>query len=75
MDSGAIVKGFRARGITIAGGQGSMKGKIFRIAHMGYVDSFDVLTALGALEFVLARLGHPVTFGQGIRAAEQILQK
>ena len=75
IDSGAIVKGFRERGITIAGGQGSMKGKIFRIAHMGYVDSFDVLTALGALEFVLADLGHPVTFGQGLRAAEQILQK
>jgi aspartate aminotransferase-like enzyme len=75
IDGGAIVKGFRKRGITIAGGQGSMKGKIFRIAHMGYVDSFDVLTALAALEFVLADLGHPVTFGQGIRAAEQILQK
>jgi len=75
MDGGAIVKGFRKRGITIAGGQGSMKGKIFRIAHMGYVDSFDVLTALGALEFVLADLGHPVTFGEGIRAAQQILQK
>jgi aspartate aminotransferase-like enzyme len=75
IDSGAIVKGFRKRGITIAGGQGSMKGKIFRIAHMGYVDSFDVLTALTALEFVLADLGHPVTFGEGIRAAQQILQK
>ena len=75
IDGGAIVKGFRKHGITIAGGQGSMKGKIFRIAHMGYVDSFDVLTALGALEFVLADLGHPVALGQGIRAAEQILQK
>lgn len=75
IDSGAIVKGLRKRGITIAGGQGSMKGKIFRIAHMGYVDSFDVVTALGALEFVLADLGHPVTFGQGLRAAGQILQK
>jgi aspartate aminotransferase-like enzyme len=75
IDSGAIVKGLRTLGITIAGGQGSMKGKIFRIAHMGYVDGFDVLTALGALEFVLADLGHPVTFGQGLRAAEEILRK
>jgi len=75
IDGDSIVKGFRKRGITIAGGQGSMKGKIFRIAHMGYVDSFDVLTALGALEFVLADLGRPVTFGEGIRAAQQILQK
>ena len=75
MDGGAVVKGFRQRGITIAGGQGSMRGKIFRIAHMGYVDSFDILTALGALELVLADLGHPVTFGHAIRAAEQVLQK
>lgn len=75
IEGGAIVKGFRQRGITIAGGQGSMRGKIFRIAHMGYVDGFDVLTALTALEFVLADLGYPVTFGEGIRAAQQILQK
>ena len=75
IDSGAIVRGLRTLGITIAGGQGSMKGKIFRIAHMGYVDSFDILTALGALEFVLTDLGHPVTFGQGLRAAGEILRK
>ena len=75
IDSGAIVKGFRKRGITIAGGQGTMKGQIFRISHMGYVDAFDVLTALGALELVLADLGHPVKFGEGVGAAEQILQK
>jgi aspartate aminotransferase-like enzyme len=42
---------------------------------MGYVDSFDVVTALAALEFVLADLGHPVTSGQSLRAAGQILQK
>ncbi len=75
IEGGAIVKGFRKRGITIAGGQGSMKGKIFRIAHMGYVDGFDVLTALGALELILADLGYPVKLGEGVRAAQQILQK
>ena len=75
IDGGAIVKGFRKRGITIAGGQGSMKGKIIRIAHMGYVDGFDVLTALGALELTLADLGYPVKLGEGVRAAQQILQK
>lgn len=75
IESGAIVRGFRKRGITIAGGQGSMKGKIFRIAHMGYVDGFDVLTPLGTLESVLADLGCPVKFGEGVRAAQQILQK
>lgn len=75
IEGGAIVKGFRQRGITIAGGQGSMRGKIFRVAHMGHVDAFDVLTALGALELTLADLGHPVKFGEGLRAAQEILQK
>jgi aspartate aminotransferase-like enzyme len=75
IEGGPIVKGFRKRGITIAGGQGSMKGKIFRISHMGYVDGFDVLTALAALESVLADLGYPVKFGEAARAAQQILQK
>jgi len=71
----AIVKGLRKRGITIAGGQGSMKGTMFRIAHMGHIDDFDVLTALGGLEMVLADLDHPVTLGAGVRAAEQVLRK
>jgi len=71
----AVVNGMRQRGITIAGGQGSMKGKIFRISHMGYVDDADILVALGALEMVLADLGHPVALGQGVRAAEEVLRK
>ncbi len=75
IETGAITKGMRTRGITIAGGQGSMKGKIFRIAHMGYVDAFDVLTALGALEMVLAELGHPVAFGAAVGAASRVLQQ
>jgi aspartate aminotransferase-like enzyme len=65
----------RKRGITIAGGQGNMKGAIFRISHMGYVDTFDILTALGGLEMVLADLGHPVAFGTGVHAAQQVLQQ
>jgi aspartate aminotransferase-like enzyme len=75
IDGGAVVKGMRKRGITIAGGQGSMKGKIFRISHMGYVDAFDILTALGGLEMVLADLGYPVTLGAGVQAAEQLLRQ
>src|SRR5574341_67037 len=75
IESGAIVKGYRMRGITIAGGQGSMKGKIFRIAHMGYADNSDILVALGTLELVLADLGFPVKLGEGVRAAQQVLQK
>ncbi len=75
IESGAVVKGYRKRGITIAGGQGSMKGKIFRIAHMGYADNSDVLVALGTLELVLTDLGYPVKLGEGVRAAQEILQK
>src|SRR5262245_21399793 len=58
--------------ITIAGGQGEMKGTVFRLGHMGYVDEFDVLTALAALEQVLHDLGQPVDFGAAIRAAQKV---
>ena len=59
--------------ITIAGGQGEMKGQVFRLGHMGYVGDFDVVTALAALEQVLAELGHPVDFGASVRAAQKVL--
>jgi aspartate aminotransferase-like enzyme len=58
--------------ITIAGGQGEMKGGVFRLGHMGYVADFDVLTALGALEQVLHELGQPVDFGAAVGAAQKI---
>jgi aspartate aminotransferase-like enzyme len=58
--------------ITIAGGQGEMKGKVFRLGHMGYVAEFDVITALAALEQVLQELGHPVDFGASVRAAQKV---
>jgi len=58
--------------ITIAGGQGEMKGKVFRLGHMGYVAEFDVITALAALEQVLQELGHAVDFGASVSAAQKI---
>jgi len=58
--------------ITIAGGQGEMKGKVFRLGHMGYVVEFDVITALSALEQVLQELGHPVDWGASVRAAQKV---
>jgi len=58
--------------ITIAGGQGEMKGKVFRLGHMGYVAEFDVITALAALEQVLQELGHSVDFGASVSAAQKI---
>ena len=75
LDGGAVVKGMRKRGITIAGGQGSMKGAIFRISHMGYVGAFDILTALAGLEMVLADCGFPAALGAGVQAAERVLRQ
>jgi aspartate aminotransferase-like enzyme len=75
IDGGAVVKGMRRRGLTIAGGQGSMKGQMFRMAHMGYADDFDVLTALAGLEMVLADLGYPTRLGAGVGAAQAALRE
>ena len=51
VDSAELVLALRDRyGVTIAGGQGDLKGKIFRIGHIGYYDVFDIATALGAVE-------------------------
>jgi len=51
-----------------------MQGKIFRISHMGYVDGFDILAAMSALEMVLEELGYAVTTGAAIRAAQAVLR-
>jgi aspartate aminotransferase-like enzyme len=73
IDSEKIVAAYaQAHNITIAGGQGEMKGKLFRIGHMGYAAEFDVIVALSALEQVLADLGVPVDFGASVRAAQKI---
>jgi aspartate aminotransferase-like enzyme len=71
LDSAAIVKGIKAEfGSTVAGGQGALKGKIFRVAHLGYYDATDTLGLLATLEVVLQRLGHRVAAGAGVAAAE-----
>jgi aspartate aminotransferase-like enzyme len=68
-----IVKMMREKyGVTIAGGQAQAKGRIFRISHMGYVNEFDVIVALSALELTLKDLGYPVELGAGVRAAEMV---
>ncbi|HKW75274.1 MAG TPA: alanine--glyoxylate aminotransferase family protein [Terriglobales bacterium] len=73
MDSSDIVKAFRNHfGAVIANGQGEMKGKLFRIAHLGYYDYLDTIAAIGALEQVLAELGWRVEFGVGLRAAQEV---
>lgn len=60
-------------GVIAAGGQGQAKGKIFRIAHLGYAGMFDVVTAVSAVEMTLARLGYKLKLGSGVGVAQEIL--
>ena len=73
VDGQKVVAKMREKGIWIAGGQAQAKGKIFRIAHMGYIDEQDLLGTLGALEIVLNDLGYRVELGAGVKAAQEIL--
>jgi aspartate aminotransferase-like enzyme len=74
IDGAAIPRILREEyGITIAGGQSQLKGKIFRIAHMGFAVDWDVIVAVAGVERVLHRLGYEVDFGAGVGAAQQIL--
>lgn len=59
-------------GVTFAGGQGPIKGKILRIAHMGFCDKMDVIIAVSALEMGLAQAGYPVKLGAGVKAAQEV---
>jgi aspartate aminotransferase-like enzyme len=73
LDSGAIVKELRTRfGAIIANGQGSMKGQIFRLAHLGYYDIADLFAVFAALEIALVKLGQKVALGAGVRAVEEV---
>jgi aspartate aminotransferase-like enzyme len=74
VDGQAVYKNLRVQyGITAAGGQDHLKGKIFRVSHMGYMDRFDVITAVAAIEMVLKGLGHPVKLGSGVAKAQELL--
>ena len=74
LDSGVIVKEFRETfSAVVANGQGDMKGKLFRIAHIGYYDYLDTIGILGALEQVLTSVtGKPVQYGSAVRAAQEV---
>jgi aspartate aminotransferase-like enzyme len=74
VDSGKIVKEFRESfDAVVANGQGEMKGKLFRIAHIGYYDYLDTIGILAALEHVLSRTtGRNVEYGAAVRAAQKV---
>lgn len=72
-DAGQIIKKMKGKyGMIIAGGQEHLKGKIFRIAHLGYFDKSDIFSAIAHLEMSLKELGIPVELGAGIVAAENV---
>jgi aspartate aminotransferase-like enzyme len=73
VDGGRVPKLMRDKyGITIAGGQSRLKGKIVRIAHCGYFGAFDILTTVSGLEMTLSELGHDFELGAGVAAAQRV---
>lgn len=61
--------------VTLAEGQDQLKGKVIRIAHVGYMGAFDVITAIAALEMALRKFGVEIPFGRGVAAAEEALME
>jgi aspartate aminotransferase-like enzyme len=73
IDGGKVPKIMRDQyGITIAGGQNQLKGKIARIAHCGYYGPFDIVTTIAAFEMTLRSLGAELELGAGVAAAQQV---
>jgi aspartate aminotransferase-like enzyme len=74
IDGQEVVKTLRnGYGVSVAGGQEKIKGKIFRLSHMGYAGAFDVITAVSAVEMGLKQLGADIELGAGVRVAEEVL--
>lgn len=73
IDGEKLVKIMRDNyGVTIAGGQAQLKGKLFRIAHMGYIEEFDIIVGISCLEKVLRQMGYNFEFGAGVKAAQEV---
>jgi aspartate aminotransferase-like enzyme len=62
-------------GVVLAEGQDQLKGKAIRIAHVGYMGAFDVITAIAALEMALRKFGAEIPFGRGVAAAQEVLME
>ncbi len=76
IDGEKLVKSMRDEyGVTIAGGQGEMKGKLIRVAHMGYMSEFDIILGISCLEKVLKKMGYSFALGAGLKAAQEVLLK
>ncbi len=66
---------FEKFGITVAGGQDQAKGKIIRIAHLGYYERLDMVMVVSALEMLLKEMGYRFELGAGVKAVEEVLMK
>jgi aspartate aminotransferase-like enzyme len=66
---------FEKFGITVAGGQDQAKGKIIRIAHLGYNERLDMVMVVSALEMLLKEMGYRFELGAGVKAVEEVLMK
>ncbi len=76
IDGGKITKIMRDKyGVTIAGGQAHLKGKIIRISHLGYLSPFDTLTAFSALELTLKELGYDFEIGASLKVVQEYLSE
>ncbi|MGH9434349.1 MAG: pyridoxal-phosphate-dependent aminotransferase family protein [Terriglobia bacterium] len=76
MDSGDLIKEVRKNfGAILSNGQGTMKGQIFRLAHLGYYDISDLFSVIAAIEIALHRQGQKVELGSGVRAAQEVYLK
>jgi len=74
IDGDAVRKILTTRyGVSVAGGQAQLKGKILRVGHFGYIDALDTLGALAALEMALVELGADIQLGAGVAAAQKVL--
>jgi aspartate aminotransferase-like enzyme len=77
IDGQAVYGVLRDRhGVVLAGGQGPVRGKVIRIGHMGYMNRFDMITALAALEMALTEFGYrPPTPGAGVARATELFSE
>jgi len=74
IDGAELLKTMRDKyGVSIAGGQEKLKGKICRIATMGFMTEFDVIVAISCLEIVLKEMGYSLELGSGVKAAQAVL--
>jgi aspartate aminotransferase-like enzyme len=73
IEGGKFVKGLREKyGVIIAGGQDRLKGKIFRVAHLGWMDDFDIIVAVSSIEMMLKEMGFDIVLGRGVAKAEEV---